>query len=237
MLTMTCIDMSLWYWNLTINVVATFVALLLVFWIMKPLISFYPEIALLKNDKLRLQFRNIGFLSLYDVRCKLSKCYKDENEDMVMEDMPLELNYISHVDGLFSEENRNTILCTTEQAYTIDPYLKDSIIRMEVQLTHSLSGLTYICEHEYLATDIHCGDFKHRLLYDDYGMQIITPKDKMLIYTKPLIFFCLAAIIIPWFVYFCGSKFINITCCVMTMLVLLLMVLFGFICIIYKNIL
>ena len=170
MTSMLCVNAAVeslpWWKDILFGVLATIIALFIVYAIFYPRLSFYFGFAIIKGDYLKFQIRNQRLFQLLNLQVKAFLCSRLANGDIEYEEIPLQEESFGYLSGRFQSEDDNTILLISKDPYS-ETFLKDKTISLEVVSTKSVSGTLGVSKKRYTIDDLYYGDFIRTKLYSD----------------------------------------------------------------------
>lgn len=158
---------------ITISICTTMLGLLVVFAILYPKLSIYPQAAYTREGHkywYAFMVQNVGLWEIYDMQAQLNTFVEDENNLGHKHVTPVELDITSYYPVLawrFGHENQNSILIETKNNTLNKKKLHEDNAQFElhVKVMHPISRIIKEYTQTFALTDIHYGGFKNCRLY------------------------------------------------------------------------
>ena len=158
---------------ITISICTTMFGLLVVFAILYPKLSIYPQVAYTSEGNKHwyaFMVQNVGLWEIYEMQAQLYTFIEDENNLGHKHVTPVKLDITSNYPVLawrFGHENQNSILIETKNNTLNKKKIHESNAQFElhVKVMHPISRIIKEYTHTFALTDIHYGGFKNCRLY------------------------------------------------------------------------
>lgn len=159
--------------ELLVNILATFIGLIAIFYFVRPKIKVSKKLSYCKNGIYKVKIINtstLGLFSIYNINAEMLFYKQVDNLKITTLNIPLYKDTVFKLDRLFFKKNANySYIFKTKASWTVENIEKrtaDIVANIEydgiifrVIGTHSFSNITTVCEKKY-SFPIEKGQFK-----------------------------------------------------------------------------